>query len=91
MARREDTSATEASTAAAVVGPRLHGTGRTGVCLGESVWSVQLLGAAAAPAGQVVRQASVTESRRLVGEAGSEQIGRAARSHNLLEQHVDSI
>jgi hypothetical protein len=32
-----------------------------------------------------LQQASV------VGQAGSEQVDRAARSHNLLERHVDSI
>jgi hypothetical protein len=34
---------------------------------------------------QAVQQASV------VGQAGSEQVDRAARSHNLLERHLDSI
>jgi hypothetical protein len=37
------------------------------------------------------REAGVTAGVDIVGQAGSEQVGRAARSHNLLERHLDSI
>jgi hypothetical protein len=42
-------------------------------------------------AGQMARQASVAAGVEVVGQAGSEQVDRAARSHNLLERHLDSI
>jgi hypothetical protein len=45
--------------------------------------------AAACRSGRVGKQAP--EQAWVVGQAGSEQIRRAARSHNLLERHVDSI
>jgi hypothetical protein len=70
------------------VGPRLHGTGF------DQVESVQLSWSAAAGGGVSLgagREAGVAADVDVVGQAGSEQVGRAARSHNMSEGHVDSI
>jgi hypothetical protein len=37
------------------------------------------------------RETGVAADVDVVGQAGSEQVGRAARSHNMSEGHVDSI
>jgi hypothetical protein len=66
---------------------------RTGFHQVESVGSVTWGGGGGVgvSAGQLAREASVAAAVELVGQAGSEQVGRAARSHNLSEGHVDSI